>query len=605
MNAKKIARQLELIKYFTLRKSAIYFNINADIDQDKEIENEYVQLSGNYSFKFESIIVDYAKSYSSNLKQKTLQLYFYKKPNSNSSNFELIDDPNGLMTPAIINDYIKDGQNYKRYVFPSHYNHQKYSEWYSDASMDVDKRDTRSYSMNIIVDEFSVPAFNSFLNESSSQWKVRFNTAKDQAILGNFYWLSLYDPRIYQYELSFEDRKKILDYMVYSLYWPIIIDGIEGTNKVDEYELFAFLVTNISKEDGVNLYHYMFTRESSSGKTNLQIYKEKLPSKLYDILLKALISSFYWTKDLSELKNSFEENLLFPIGLYEKGTWEMRYFTYYDLNENKEKGTGPFRLGSKYSIEITEEFSINVKSAVQYRHDPYWNRIEYKRHANSVGTNGAILNYDDVIYVSPAIINQEFNGLNLPYGDIMPIPAFALKWLIDQNEDTQNIINLLERGATMAGVIFPILKLYQAVFLSEIIYESLGLGFTIINNTLGAGLQDQIKKYDESKSTSDHPYRLGQELLSYYNLLSSIYGANGIKNAISEAKTIKNKIKVLTEFENILSLKGVRDDFRSFMSVQFPNDNIDAFNIMSEHIDQIEKEFNRYKYLKNQNLQIN
>ncbi|WP_433765730.1 hypothetical protein [Flavobacterium ginsenosidimutans] len=129
-----------------------------------------------------------------------------------------------------------------------------------------------------------------------------------------------------------------------------------------------------------------------------------------------------------------------------------------------------------------------------------------------------------------------------------------------------------------------------------------GLGFTIINNTLGAGLQDQIKKYDESKSTSDHPYRLGQELLSYYNLLSSIYGANGIKNAISEAKTIKNKIKVLTEFENILSLKGVRDDFRSFMSVQFPNDNIDAFNIMSEHIDQIEKEFNRYKYLKNQNL---
>lgn len=162
MNAKKIARQLELIKYFTLRKSAINFNINADIDQDKEIENEYVQLSGNYSFKFESIIVDYAKSYSSDLKQKTLQLYFYKKPNSNSSNFELIDDPNGLMTPAIINDYKKDGQNYKRYIFPSHYNHQTYSEWYSDTLMDIDKRATRSYSMNIIVDEFSVSAFNSF-----------------------------------------------------------------------------------------------------------------------------------------------------------------------------------------------------------------------------------------------------------------------------------------------------------------------------------------------------------------------------------------------------------------------------------------------------------
>jgi hypothetical protein len=605
MNAKKIARQLELIKYFTLRKSAIYFNINADIDQDKEIENEYVQLSGNYSFNFESIIVDYAKSYSSNLKQKTLQLYFYKKPNPNSSNFELIDDPNGLMTPAIINDYIKDGQNYKRYIFPSHYNHQTYSEWYSDTSMDIDKRATRSYSMNIIVDEFSVPAFNSFLNESSSQWKIRFNTAKDQAILGNFYWLSLYDPRIYQYELSFEDRKKILTKLLNSTNWylPNIL-------LTDEFELLVSLINNINDSDAASLYNYMFEIDPDNGKTNLQTYEDVLPRKLYDELIKALIKFFYFSyqlkeNGLEELIKGFREYLLYPIGFIEKNTWDSGYFTYFDLIEEKEKRTGPFRLGVKYDIELTNNFSIQIKSAIRYKYNYYpYNRIEYQP-CKFIGDGSTILNYNDIIYISPFLANQEFNGLDISYGSVIPIPAFALKWLVDQNEDTQNIIDLIERGATMAGVIFPILELYQAAFLSEILYECLGLGFTIANHTLGAGLQDQIKKYDQSKSTADHPYKLGQELLSYYYLLSSIYGVNGIKNAISEAKTIKNKIKVLTEFENILSLKGVRDDFRSFMSVQFPNDNIDAFNIMSEHIDQIEKEFNRYKYLKNQNLQIN
>lgn len=603
MNAKKIARQLELIKYFTLRKSAIYFNINADIDQDKEIENEYIQLSGNFSFKFESIIVDYAKSYSSDLKQKTLQLYFYKKPNPNSSNFELIDDPNGLMTPAIINDYVKDGHNYKRYIFPSHYNHQTYSEWYSDTSMDIDKRATRSYSMNIIVDEFSAPAFNSFLNESHPQWKIRFNAAKDQAILGNFYWLSLYDPRIYQSELSFEDRKKILNYMVYSLYWPIIIDGIEGTNKVDEYELFTFLLTNINKEDAINLYHYMFTIDSSLGKSILQIYKDKLPNKLYDILLKTLIGSFYWTKNLTDLQNGFKEDKLYPIGFLEKGTWEMGHYTYFDLDEEKEKGTGPFRLGTKYNIEVTDNLLIKIKSAVQYRYNyiNYFNRIEYKKYENVIKDDLTVLNYDDVVYVSPFLTNQEFNGLNIPYGSVMPIPAFALKWLIDQNEDTQNIINLIERGATFAGVIFPILKIYQAAFFIEIFYESIGLGFTLASNTLGAGLEDQIKKFDESKSTADKPYKKGKEFLSYYYLLSSIYGLKGIKDAISEAQTIKDKIKVLSQFETILSAKGVRDDFKNFMSIQYPNENIEAFNIISNDIDLIEKEFNRYKYLKNQN----
>lgn len=603
MNAKQIARQLELIKYFTLRKSAIYFNINADIDQDKEIENEYVQLSGNYSFKFESIIVDYAKSYSSNLKQKTLQLYFYKKPNPNSSNFELIDDPNGLMTPAIINDYIKDERNYKRYIFPSHYNHQTYSEWYSDTSMDIDKRATRSYSMNIIVDEFSVPAFNSFLNESLQDWTSRFSDAVQAGILGNFDFLYLYDPRIFKYALTvFEDRKKILTKLLNSTNWYL-----PNIFLTDEFELFVSLINNINDSGAASLYNYMFEIDSATGKTNLHTYKDILPSKLYDELIKALMRFFYFyyqqkEDGIKELVDGFIKERLFPIGFLEKGQLETGLPTYFDLDEQKVKGTGLFRLGIKYNIKVSDNFSVHIESAVRYKYNPihYLKRIEYEK-CPYIGDGNKILNYNDIVYVSPFLANQEFNGLNIPSGSVMPIPAFALKWLIDQNEETQNIIGLVEKAATIAGVIFPILEIYQAAFIFDIFYEAIGLGFTLISNTLGNGLQDQIKKYDESKSTSDHPYTKGEELLSYYYLLSSIYGFNGLKNAVSDAKTTKAKLQVLSQFETILSAKGVRDDFRYFMSVNYPEENIDIFNNFSKDIDEIEKEFNLYKYLQNQN----
>lgn len=590
MNAKKIARQLELIKYFTLRKSAIYFNINADIDQDKEIENEYVQLSGNYSFNFESIIVDYAKSYSSNLKQKTLQLYFYKKPNPNSSNFELIDDPNGLMTPAIINDYIKDGQNYKRYIFPSHYNHQTYSEWYSDNSMDIDKRATRSYSMNIIVDEFSIPAFNSFLNESSSQWKIRFNTAKDQAILGNFYWLSLYDPRIYQYELSFEDRKKILDYMVYSLYWAIIFPGHEGINGVDEYELFVSLITNLSEADGTAFYKYMFTIDEVTNKTNLEIYEDKIPKEIFDTLLLTLTKHFYSTKSIIEFKNGFRERLLYPIGLYEKLGSNLTF----DLDEEHYANPGPYILGVKYKIN-DNKLKIKVNSALKYRENARLHRLEYKRF--EIIGKGEELKYDDTIYITSFLSNQKLKGLDIPYGCVIPIPAFALSWIINKNEEKENIIDLIEKGVAITGLVIPITEIIEGV---NVIYNFIGIGFSLFGNALNAGVKDQVEKYDKSKSTPDHPYTRGSDFLNTYYLLSAIYGGINLSKTIAEGGTFKEKIKILFEFETLLGMKGVLGDINSYLEQN--GENLDGLTNINNKMNQLTVDYNNYKYLKNINL---
>lgn len=589
MNAKQIARQLELIKYFTLRKSAIYFNINANVDQDKEIENEYVQLSGNFSFRFESIIVDYAKSYSSNLKQKTLQLFFSKKPNENSSNFELIDDPNGLMTPAIINDYIKDGYNFKRYIFPSNYNYETYSEWYSDTSMDIDKRATRSYSMNIIVDEFSVPAFNSFLNESYSQWKIRFNTAKDQAILGNLYWFSLYDPKIYQYELSFEDRKKILDYMAYSLSWAIIFPGYEGINGVDEYELFVSLITNMNDTDGNSFYKYMFTIDELTNKTNLEIYQDKIPSEIFDTLLLTLTKHFYSTKSITEFKNGFRERLLYPIGLYE----ELGSNLTFNLDEDQYTDAGPYTLGVKYKI-IDNKIKIKINSALRYRENARLYRLEYERF--EIIGKGEELNYNDTIYVTSFLSNQKLKGLDIPYGCVIPIPAFALSWIINKNKESENIIGLIEKGATITGLLMPIIDIIEGV---NVIYNAIGIGFSLFGNALNSGVKDQIEKYDKSKSTPDHPYTKGSDFLSTYYLLSAIYGGVSLSKTIAEGETIKEKIKILFEFETLLGMKGVLGDINTY--IEQNGENSDSLQNINNEMNQLSVDYNKYKYLKNIN----
>jgi len=518
------------------------------------------------------------------LKGRKLQIPFNKKPDENSPDFKLICNLNGLMTPAIANNYIKDGHNFKRYIFPSYNNYRTYSEWYSDTAMDIDKRDTRSYSMNIIVKEADPDQFEQFLNESYSQWKSRFTAAKNIAMQGDFYWLSLYDPRIYEYELSFDNRKAILNYMVYSLNWRLIIGGIDGINGVDEYELFESLIKNISVEDLERLYNYMF--EVSGEKTNLQIYEDKLPKKLYDILLLILIKYFYSKKTLIELKNGFRKELLYPIGLYEENG---PCFTF-DLDENHNAPTGDYIIGAKYNIS-EDNNKIKINSALRYRLSANGSRIEYQKF-RFIGI-GEELDYKKTVYITSFISNQKLKGIEIPYGSAIPIPAFALKWIIDENEDEENIIDLIQKTVAITGMVLPIYQLTEGV---NIFYNIIGIGFTIFGNALEAGVKDQIEKYDKSKSTSEHPYTLGQDFLDTYYLLSAIYGGINLRKSIEKGKTPKEKIKILFEFETLLGMKGTLGDINSYMEEH--NENLDLLIHINTDMIQLQIDYDRYKISK-------
>lgn len=605
MKAKEVARLLEFIKYFTLIKKEILITTNNDVDKIERIEDSHIELSGRV-FNIKSFIYDFGTEYSSTLEKKEMNVYFGKCPivgeiigTGPDYKYKIVNSPDGLMTPAIIQDYIEDSKSYKRYIFPSNQDNtysqefKTYNEWYNTFSfVDIDKIYSRNRSISIVVEQSSIPGFESFMNESLSDWRSRFILDKFDAIEGDFDRFILYDPRIYEYELDFEDRKSILNKLVFSTNWYLTFDFLS-----DKYELFIYLINNTSKDDGAALYNYMFTIDASSSKTNQEVYKGILPAKLYDELMRVLMVYFYSSKTPSQFSGVISRFRFYPIGLEEFGPWTIPLKKYFDLKEDHEDGTGYFRRGVKYKIEMTNDsyLKLQIKSVIQYRYNFLLNRVEYKGF-DFIG-NGEEWNFDDIIFVSPYLANQEIKGLNIPHGSVIPIPAFALPWLIEQNDSTEDIIDLMEKAATIAGVVFPVLEIFEGV---NILYNVIGLGFTLTGNILDAGLKDQILRYDSYKSgILGHPYTKGSDFLETYYLFSSIYGGISLKKAIQDAKTTKDKIKLLLDFETLMTAKGTLDDFKDFMDLHYPSENLESFNIIKNEMNQLQIDYESYKFLKN------
>lgn len=614
MKPKEVARLLELIKYFTFTNriglsepgSRIILTSKADVGKTEEIEDKQIKLP-NRIVNIESLVIDYGAEYSSSLKSKEIKIHFGKKAIEGSiigsgpdHHFDTIINGYGLMTPSIIQEHIKDGNSFRRYIFPSEleYNYKIYNDWLQTTLKDIGQRYSRQRSMTILVEQSSTPGFESFLNESLTDWRSRFTTDTINAKSGNFNWFSLYDSKIYEYELSFEDRISILNYMVYSLDWDYIFEGYGGgINGVDEYELFASLITSTSKDDGKKFYDYMFTIDSLTGKTNLLVYKEKLSDdKLYDALLKTLMKFFYSEKSIAELISGFRDYLLYPIGLYEK--LGSSYATF-NLKTDEYVDPGSYILGVKYKISTEENIDtgkliIRVNSAYRYKENTRLYRLEFEDF-NSIGAN-EVWNFDEVLYVTSFLSNQKLEGLNIPYGSVMPIPAFALPWLVERNNETEDIIDLIEEAATYTGIIFPVFQISEGV---SVIYNIIGIGFTLVNNALDAGLRNQILQYDDFQSNAlGQPYTKGINALETYYLFSTIFGGISLRNAIKNAE---NKIKVLLEFETLLGIKGTLDDINSFMELRHPGENVDSLNIIRNQMNQLQIDYNSYQFLRKNN----
>ncbi|PIF60072.1 hypothetical protein [Flavobacterium sp. 2] len=169
--------------------------------------------------------------------------------------------------------------------------------------------------------------------------------------------------------------------------------------------------------------------------------------------------------------------------------------------------------------------------------------------------------------------------------------------IINKNEEKENIVDLIEKGAAITGLVIPITEIIEGV---NVIYNFIGIGFSLFGNALNAGVKDQVEKYDKSKSTPDHPYTKGSDFLNTYYLFSAIYGGINLSKTIAEGDTIKEKIKILFEFETLLGMKGVLGDINSYLGQN--GENLDGLNNINDEMNQLTVDYNKYKYLKNINL---
>lgn len=55
------------------------------------------------------------------------------------------------------------------------------------------------------------------------------------------------------------------------------------------------------------------------------------------------------------------------------------------------------------------------------------------------------------------------------------------------------------------------------------------------------------------------------------------------------------------EHENLLDAWGFRDDFNDFMDNYYPDVDTNRFDIISIEMDQLQIDYNQYKFLKNGN----
>lgn len=592
---KEIARLFEWIKYVTLIKSGINFTTNANVDKSEHIKSDKnISLPGYINFTVESIIIDYGADVSKTLKTKEQSIKFLKKPIDVNNQLKPYDDPDGLITPTICDDYIKNGVLFKRYVFFSDqsdtysFQYENYNQWYNNNVMDSASKNFTN-SMTILIDHSNTTSFAQYLNESLQYWRIRFNNAVDLAKSGNFYWFSLYDHRIYNYELSKQDRKIILDKLVLEDYW-----GILDNDNVDEYELFKLLIIDIVNEHALEIYNHMFTIDTVSQKTYLKLYQEKLNQESYNFLMIQILKWFYSTISIQDTKTNFSLSRLYPIGFY-SDSFNINNF-YFTNNHNLSiPASGILKLGVEYVID--ESYlpqSVKVVSSLKYNYNNNRAAIEIDEF-QYIGKN-QVLNANSIVYITPYLAFKKFEGISIPYGSIIPIPAFVLKWFDNVNTDFTTAMDIIKKVAIVGGFIFPFFKVVEGI---EVAAGILSMGTAVFDNFLDAGLENQINDYDNSHSTQGNPCTSGRDFLAIYTLITTLYGIFNLGKALKSVDSLKEKAKIFVEFENVLEVWNIANGTSSlvvYMHTNHPDNQ--KFNEIKQQMFDLNTELNKYNFLK-------
>lgn len=383
-------------------------------------------------------------------------------------------------------------------------------------------------------------------------WKYYFNKSVGDALKHqNFENFLKYDSRILKSELTLENRKKILEYLVNEEYW-----GNADFDGLNEAEFYFSLLESTDESDIIEIYEYFFQNYATFFINSMS----KL-SSFEDIKLKVivfLLRCFYKKMSVgynniiqNQLENLSEENIIPFIGV--KKSFSAGYATLGPNIQVEYTSTGVKIVDLKIYVNIFNDTANSPTSPKDYK----------LSNGNQLVNN--IYSYETMLGGYCCTNNNDAIKVGLMQGRIYPFPAFAL-FSIDQIFTKEiSLLTVMTDFANIAGVFIPFFKVIQGI---SVFANLTAMGFSLIGNTLDQGLSDIIKGSEE-----------GRKFLIIYNFITTFYSVKGVKGSYSSLG-----VYMIKDVESLLDAWGVFQGTQFFINLE---------NLNNEN--PVKKEFNKLK----------
>lgn len=339
-----------------------------------------------------------------------------------------------------------------------------------------------------------------------------------------------------------------------------------GTDDVDEQEFTLQLIETTPENESYDLYQKMFADEVKLFRALDGRFDD---DGLYQLSV-FLMRQFYknlTTQQIDTIKTdtraNTDENKIIPImtiviGMHDYGATPVVEY------ENTKV---------KIKFVLLETMDGDGYRWV-YGYDDASNPYKYLQ--------GKTYNYDEIVYAFCSFSRDEYGIIA---GQIIPLPAFALKGINNTLSKKYSVKDLISDVGFTVGFIMPYFGLAE-----ELLFQ-VASKWKVINN--GAAIILSIADAQINKFLKDYLLRTpeGRNFFKYYSYIGFVYGLKDINGVFPLAKNLISRGKLaVSDYEFLLSAWGTyskTDDFK-----ELENRNKGLYDKIKEEFDQTTDYYN-------------
>lgn len=516
----KTIRFLEIAKWCSLKIDAKLIHKNTVDTWKFHYCDDIIQSPEGFLFSFYKMVMNYSQAKASDGKQHSFALAF-KMSGDN-------EDDEDKITPTI--SYHPNSSNVEVMLFASEYLKSDHYNWIRDDF--YQKFSTTGLNSGYMADDFGyVPYslviidlginndFTTFRNMNYSSWKNHLDQAISDAKNGSFSNLLKYDPDILMEELSIDDRKEIIQYIINEESWSWWdFDGFD--EGVCILELFSF----VSDADGIELFDWLLDNNNSRFKKLHDLMKNT--SSFVPFIL--ILVRHYYSEDhdnnysnISNILVNTHLDHIVPV------CWET-------VGESNFFQVGAV-IGHQFIGNNRISFNITLKKFDETRTGPYQQLTE--PWIFNLDNTGEPISYDlfETIGVIPTLDRIEQGFIKLK---VYPVPAFAVPAIHQMLSEDFSWTEKISMFFEIASIAIPFFKLvsYGTTFA-----ETIGLIYAVVAADVG-----KLKPYLEQTEA-------GRTFLTYFNFVNTIWNFKDGISVLTRATELYRKYGkiVLRDFDDL------------------------------------------------------